>query len=191
MKKIFCSLIFLLLASTAFAQDPTLPDVENVRIEGDTLVWDALDGATGYNVLLNRRYYDTVRGVTSYDLSEAGKYSLTPFNDAGEYGDDYGPQAEYEGGDPNSSVQFSYDFNTLIVRNTCVDVGPGESCVARCPTSYTHENHRTIYPRYISGGACSTSDIVESDSWVGHSSYHCTVPTFSGEVIAQAICRTR
>lgn len=189
MKLILIVMLNLIVISLAHAQDPTLPDVENVRVEGATLAWDALDEATGYNISLNYRYYDTVRGRTSYELTEPGTYRVTPFNDNGEYGSDYGLSVEYSGGVINENVEYSYDFNTLIVRKTCVDVGPGESCIARCPTSYVpQENYRAIRPRYMSGGACSTSDIVEADAWVGHRSYHCTVPTFSGEVIAQAIC---
>lgn len=176
-------------AGFAFAQDPTLPDVENLRIEGGTLYWDALDEATGYNIRLNYQYYDTVKGSASYSLSEPGTYAITAFNDAGEYGSDYALRIDYEGGSANDNVEYSFDYITLIVRKTCVNVGPGESCIARCPRSFEPQQYvQAFRPNFMSGGACSTSDIVEADAWVGHKSYHCTVPTFSGEVIAQAIC---
>ena len=191
MKKLLCAFALIISTTMAWGQNPTLPDVENLQIEGDLLTWDALNEATGYNISLNRRYYDTVRDVTSYRVIESGIYRITPFNDNGEYGSDYGLSVEYLSDTVDTSVHYSFDFSTLIVYKTCTDVGPGESCVARCPTSYTPESFPTIYPRYMSGGACSTSDIVEADAWVGHRSYHCTVPTFSGEVIAQAICIPR
>lgn len=195
MKKISSSLVFLLVAvtasSVAMAQDPQLPDVVNLDVQGDTLVWDALEGATGYNISLDYRYYDTVRNANFYSLSEPGTYRVIAFNNSGDYGSDYGLEVEYGGSDADISVSYSYDFDSLLVYQTCVNVGAGESCIARCPTSYKPENHSTIYPRRMTGGACSTSDIVEADAWVGHKSYTCTVPTFSGEVVAQAICLTR
>jgi len=191
MKKLFCFIVFFTAISNAFAQTPLLPDVENVRIEGDMLVWDAQDGASGYNVTRNYRYYDTVKNATTYMLTEPGTYRVTPFNDDGYFGSDYGLTAEYDGSDPDRSVSYSYNFYTLIVYQTCKNVGPGESCIARCPSSYEPdlEYTTTVYPRSITGGACSTSDIVEADAWIGHRSYQCTVPTFSGEVVAQAMCR--
>lgn len=192
MKKIFYALALLFVAQTAMAQDPTLPDVENLRIEGDMLVWDPLEGATGYNIRL-RGYYDTVRDSNSYALTEPGTYRVTAFNDSGEYGSDYGMQVEYGGNDPDNTVGYSYNYATLIVYQTCRNVEPGGSCTARCPYEYEPENQysQTVYFSYMSGGACSTSDIVEADAWAGHRSYQCTVPTFSGEVVAQAICVRR
>ena len=191
MRNIIYTVVLLLVGGSAFAQDPTLADVEDLQVVGDTLMWSPVEDATGYNILLNRRYFDTVRDTNSYPATEAGSYRIVAFNDSGEYGSDYGPSVEFGGAESDESVEYSYDFNTLIVRQTCPNVGPGESCIARCPTSYDPPNSNVIFPRYSTGGACTTSDIVEADSWVGHRSYHCTVPTFSGEVIAQAICRTR
>ena len=76
-----------------------------------------------------------------------------------------------------------------MVYNTCKDVGPGESCIAHCPSSKDVPWSSGIqYFRYLTGGACSTSDIVEADAFIGPTTYSCTVPTFSGEVVAQAIC---
>lgn len=192
MKNSLFFLVFLFVSHTVFAQDPTLPDVENLRIEDDTLIWDAQAGATGYNISLNLRYYDTVRDINSFSLSEPGTYRVIAFNNSGEYGSDYGLMVDFDGGVTDNSVSYSYDYTSLLVYQTCVNVGPGESCIARCPSSYKPDNfHNTIYPRYMTGGACTTSDIVEADSWIGHKSYHCTVPTFSGEVVAMAICLTR
>ena len=193
MRTTFFTLVLLWCAKSVFAQAPTLPDVENLRIDGGTLIWDSLPEATGYNISLNYRYYDTVRNATSYELSEAGTYRITAFNDAGEYGSDYGLRVDFAGGSTDNTVGYSYNYSTLLVYKTCFNVGPGESCIAQCPVSYQPDNQpgQTIYPRYMSGGACSTSDIVEADAWIGHYSYSCTVPTFSGEVVAQAICLIR
>jgi hypothetical protein len=88
-----------------------------------------------------------------------------------------------------SSVTYGGRNPVLMVYNTCKDVGPGESCIAHCPSSKDVPWSSGIkYFRYLTGGACSTSDIVEADAFIGPTTYSCTVPTFSGEVVAQAIC---
>jgi len=185
MKKIFSLIVVLIFTQPLFAQDTHLPDVENVQLENDMLVWDAQE----------YRYYTTVRGSTSFQLTEPGTYRVSSFDDNGLFGDDYGTPVEYTGSDPDTSVSYSYIYNTptLLVYQTCKNVMPGESCVATCPYRYTPEVEyaRELILSYMSGGACSTSDIVEADAWVGHRSYSCTVPTFSGEVVAQAICVAR
>jgi len=179
--------LFCMLGSLANAAD--LPRVTGLALTGDQLSWDAQEGATGYNIHLNYQYFDTVRGPLSYTLTEPGRYHVISFNDAGDFGV---TRNEDEGGTPYISVEFAgggdtvdYDFqgSTLFVYNTCKDVGPGESCIARCPREF-----RNNFVRYLSGGACSTSDIVEADAFVSPLNYKCTVPTFSGEVVAQAIC---
>ncbi len=188
--------IFYLLCTNVIAGE--LPRVTGLAIDGDQVTWDAQEGATGYNVYLNYTYYDTVRGSQSYTVTEPGDYNVASFNDAGDYGVFRNPD---EIGDPlivvtytGSSDTIKYDFqgHTLFVYNTCKDVGPGETCIARCPSEYTHRYSdqftTTVYSKYLSGGACSTSDIVEADAFVSPRIYRCTVPTFSGEVIAQAIC---
>lgn len=178
-----------LLFSTAHAD--VLPDVENTRIEGNLLTWDAQEGATGYNILKGYRYFDTVRGSLSYPLTQEGDYTVVAFNDSGDFSDDYGMRVSFVPEELDTSITYNASYNVLIAIHTCKDVGPGESCTARCPGSYQidYGNYvSTQYPRYMSGGACSTSDIVEADAFVGPNSYKCTVPTYSGEVVAQAIC---
>ncbi len=195
MKMLFALIALIWFAQPLLAQDTHLPDVENVQLENDMLVWDAQDGATGYNIYKEYSYYTTVRGSTSFQLTEPGTFRVSSFDDNGKFGDAYGTPVEYTGSDPDTSVSYSYTYGspTLLVYQTCKNVMPGESCVATCPFRYQPELEWTgeIYLRYMSGGACSTSDIVEADGWIGHRSYSCTVPTFSGEVVAQAICVER
>lgn len=183
-------LAMLALVTTVFAD---LPRVTGLALNADQLSWDAQEGATGYNIHLNYDYYDTVRGTTSYTVTEPGRYHVISFNDNGEYGvtrneDEIGQQyifVEYEG--TNDSISYDFDFNVLVVSNTCKNVGPGETCIAQCPDSYESE-FGTASIAFLSGGACSTSDIVEADALASPNNYRCTVPTFSGEVVAQAIC---
>jgi hypothetical protein len=195
MKTLFSLIVVFLFTQPLFAQDTHLPDVENVRLENDMLVWDAQDVATGYNIYKDYGYYTTVRGSTSFQLTEPGTYRVSSFDDNGTFGRAYGTRIEYTGSDPDTSVSYSYVYGsqTLLVYKTCKNVMPGESCVAICPWRHTPdlEFSREISLSHMSGGACSTSDIVEADGWIGHRSYSCTVPTFSGEVVAQAICVKR
>lgn len=190
MKKIVTSLIFVLSLVSIPAVADVLPPLENIAIEGNLLVWDAQEGATGYNIYKDYRYYTTVPNSEPYSLSDSGVYFVVSFDDAGNFGQtasrDY---LDYEvvGSD---ATQYSFHGYTLIAQKTCQNVGPGESCVASCPNRYD-AGYATVYSQYVSGGACSTSDIVEADSIASSFTYSCTVPTFSGEVVAQAICVVR
>lgn len=173
-----------------------LPRVTGLNLEGDLLSWDAQDGATGYNIHLDYDYYDTVRGITEYTVTEQGNYHVISFNDQGEYGVTRNPDeigqpyifVEYTGSDSDDSITLDPRSSMVIVTKTCTDVAPGETCIARCPQSFETEFGAIRSVEYLSGGACSTSDIVEADAIVSPETYRCTVPTFSGEVTAQAIC---
>lgn len=186
-------LIPFIVVGTANAE---LPRVEGLTLDGNVLSWDAQEGASGYNIHRDYDYFDTVRDATQYTLSEPGNYHVISFNDAGEFGvtrnpDEIGQQyifVEYTGSEDDDTVSYDSSYNVLIVTKTCTDVGPGETCIASCPTSYESEYGGTHYIEFLSGGACSTSDIVEADAAVSPETYRCTVPTFSGEVTAQAIC---
>ena len=123
-------------------------------------------------------------------------HHVLSFNDNGDFGVTRNPD---EIGQPyifmtyaGSADTVSYDRqnSVLLVYNTCKDVVPGGTCIARCPDR--HENqYGTVSIQYLSGGACSTSDIVEADTFVGPKTYSCTVPAYSGEVVEQAVCVLR
>lgn len=186
----------LVFSASLHAAD--LPRVTGLTLTGDTLSWDAQDGATGYNIYLDYEYYDTVRGALQYTVSLPGDYHVISFNDQGDFGvtrntDEVGGQyifVTYEAEDSDSSISYTYNYATLTVQNTCRNVGPGETCIATCPSEYQLEAPFSfpVNTDYLSGGACSTSDIVEADAFIGPQTYSCTVPTYSGEVVAQAIC---
>jgi hypothetical protein len=145
--------------------------------------------------------FDTVRGKLAYTLTELGRYHVISFNNQGEFGvtrnaDEIGQSFElfpvaFESS--ASTVSYGGRNPVLMVYNTCEGVGPGETCIAHCPNSYNApwgsgwgSGIKNI--RYLTGGACSTSDFVEADVFIGPTSYSCTMPTFSGEVVAQAFC---
>ena len=185
-------LLVLLCAAGKVAAD--LPRVTGLALEGDRLSWDAQEGAAGYNIHLDYDYFDTVRGSTRYTVTEPGRYHVVSFNDAGEFGVTREPSeggqpyvfVEYAGSD--DAVSYDADSNVLIVTRTCTDVGPGQTCIANCPARHETDFGAVLEIAYLSGGACSTSDIVEADALASRNTYRCTVPTFSGEVTAQAIC---
>ena len=192
----FVATAALCFSGSLFAAD--LPRVTGLTLTGDTLSWDAQDGATGYNIHLDYQYYDTVRGALEYTVSLPGDYHVISFNDQGDFGvtrndDEVGEPyifVTYEADGSDSSISYTYNYSTLTVQHTCRDVGPGETCIATCPSEYQLEApfSSRVYTDYLSGGACSTSDIVEADAFIGPQTYSCTVPTYSGEVVAQAIC---
>jgi len=66
-----------------FAQ--SLPAVTGVAYDGEQITWDALDGATGYNIHLDFDYLVTVGNVTSYTPVGSGTYYVVGYNDAGQY----------------------------------------------------------------------------------------------------------
>lgn len=188
MNKLVAGLIALLTLGTGSAFAEVLPPLDNIRIEDNQLKWDASEDATGYNIYYEYSYYDTVKGAEQYTLTDSGRYFVVPFDDQGNFGAQYGNFVEYVA-DGNGQSQYTVNSFVILVQKTCLNVGPGESCVASCPNSYETE-YTTRFTKYMSGGACSTSDIVEADAFVSVNTYKCTVPTFSGEVVAQAICVT-
>lgn len=190
------TLVVMLLLSWSLHAD-SLPRVTGLNVTGDQLTWDAQEGASGYNIHLDYQYFDTVRGKLNYTLTEPGRYHVISFNDQGEFGvtrniDESGQDFDlFSVAFENSASTVSYGGRNpvLMVYNTCKDVGPGETCIAHCPNNYDAPWASGIqYFRYLTGGACSTSDIVEADAFIAPTTYSCTVPTFSGEVVAQAIC---
>ncbi len=187
MIKFVRNVLIAFVLSTPFAMADFLPSPENLAIEGNTLVWDGVEGATGYNVYLENRYFDTVKDVERYQLTQPGIYRVVAFDDAGNFGSQHvrGNQVEFAGS--GDSVSVTNNFVSSVVQVVCNDVGPGESCTASCASTSTQLSPPR-FTSYMSGGACATSDIVEADAFVSQYTYQCTVPTFSGEVIAQAIC---
>lgn len=180
--------------SSAQAQDEAFPNPENVRIEGNTLHWDPVSDASGYNILFNARdvtdfvftrnmnYLDTVRGSTEYNVSEIGTYQVIAFNqDASQFSPTNSMGDAYYNPN-NESVERPNELLTadlMQVRSkTCANVEPGGSCRAICPLQHD----------IATGGACSTSDIVEADATATTISYQCSVPLFSGFVTAHVYC---
>lgn len=182
--------VIIFFMASPFATADLLPTPESLTIEGDTLIWDSVESATGYNIYLNYNYFDTVKGDTSYNLTQSGIYWVVAFDNAGNFGSQYGNDdvVEFTGSDNSDKTSVTYNWGTSVVQTTCTNVGPGESCIATCEMTKTELSEYPTRSKYMSGGACSTSDIVEADAFVGHKTYKCTVPTFSGEVVAQAIC---
>jgi len=179
------------------ASAATLPAVTGLVLNDNEFSWDAQEGATGYNIYSGFAYYATVSDGTSFELVEPGSYTVVSFNDQGEFSV-FPPPADgetttfvvYTGAEPLSTSYNLYG-TFLFVSSTCTNVGPGDSCAARCPINYDNGNGGQMRLISATGGACSTSDIVEADAFVQPLGYNCAVPTFSGEVVAQAVCSYR
>ena len=181
------NVLAMFVLSIPFAMADLLPDAENLAIEGDTLVWEGVEGATGYNIYRDYRYFDTVKNKSQYRMTQPGSYWVVAFDDAGNFGSQYGGDRAVDYTGSEDAVSVTYNYSSSVVQVVCDDVGPGESCIASCDSTQTLLSP-PVYSSYMSGGACATSDIVEADAFVSNRTYQCTVPTFSGEVVAQAIC---
>lgn len=110
------------------------PKVENARVEGNTLVWESLTVADGYNIYKDCPYLDSVKGRASYQLSEAGRHDVVAFEDVGHFGVQYDHHEQFVP-DVEQGVNITIDYYMAIVQRTYVDQNSGESCIAVCPLS--------------------------------------------------------
>lgn len=169
---------------------PDFPNPENVRIEGDLLVWDAVPNAAGYNIYYTDRtdrgglldtpltYIATVGETPEYPLEFTGNYSVVSFNQGATlFSNQFSPQVRvrYEAGITPSTEPGLYSV-------TCASVDAGESCTAFCPGSPGGAG------LIATGGACSSSDFATLNATAKKRSYACAVQTFSEEVRAQVYC---
>ncbi len=169
---------------------PDFPNPENVRVEGDLLIWDAVENAAGYNIYFTDRtergglldtpltYIATVRDSIEYPLEFTGNYSVVSFNqDASLFSNQFSPQVRvrYEAGIGGGQSPGVYSV-------TCGNLAAGEACTAFCPSSPGGAE------LVATGGACSTSDFVPVNATAEDRSYSCTVQINSNEVRTQVYC---
>lgn len=182
-------LVLLVVSGTSLIAAELLPKVENARIEGDSLVWDSLAEADGYNIYRNYQYLDSVNNVSSYELSEAGNYDIVAFDKEGNFGAQFDYQIQFVPAiEPD--VEVVMEYYTAIVSKTCRDVDISESCIVACPVSL-EQNESVVYTKYLSGGACSSSGAVATDARITDRTYKCTAQSFAEKIIAQGVCVIR
>lgn len=63
----------------------SLPAVTGVAYDGQQITWNAVDGATGYNLHIDSDYFTTVGDVTTYTPELSGKYYVVAYNNQGLY----------------------------------------------------------------------------------------------------------
>ena len=172
----------------------TLPNVENVRVEGSTILWDALPGAAGYNIYTGAItgskqgqdgfiYIDTVTNATSYEATEPLVHLVVAFNEGGTAFSDLmsattvGVEDNF---DPESvSVSFFNDaLGRYLVERSCT--GSTNECVARCDYDSNGGN--------ATGGFCRAEPGVAVQSDGSQLSYACTVDSFSSLLVAGVYC---
>jgi len=167
-----------------------LPTVPNVQLEGNQLTWDALEGATGYNIHLDSRYLTTVIDVFEYTVNLVGTYTVLGFDDEGNFTPIRGSEQLFlaDGVDVRPLVnQFTENF--FYSTRRCTDVSAGESCEASCPDAVGSTNpNQTILIRGATGGACSSSDNLPVNASIAPGGYNCTVSNFTSIVTAQVVC---
>lgn len=104
MKYGFLVCVFCLFSTQVSAEN--LPKVTGLMLDANQLSWDEQEGATGYNIHRNYVYFDTVRGVLNYTVTEPGDYHVISFNDVGEFGVTRTPA---DGGQPYTFVEYTLD----------------------------------------------------------------------------------
>lgn len=139
----------------------------NVTINGNTVVWDAVNGANGYMVKIGANEYETA--VNSFDLSEVtlvtgelfeiSVKAVSDNKDASQYSDvlrgtyaTIGGEVYYEG---------SYVYWTPVVGNGHYEVQVGNNAAFtveaghRAPIRFTESGNVTIAVRYVEGNKAS------------------------------------
>jgi len=172
---------------------PDFPNPENVRVEGDLLLWNEVPNAGGYNIYFTDStelgglldtpltYIATVRGATEIPLEFTGNYSVVSFNqDSSLFSNQFSPdvRVRFEQGD-------TVNRNPGVFSVTCGNVEPGESCTAFCPSSPGGASLAAT------GGACSASDFAPLNATAEETSYSCAAQVFSSEIRAQVYCMNR
>ncbi len=181
-------LIFVLLSAgwtQAYAQP--LQPVQNVRIAGDQLTWDAVEGATGYNIFL-RGYLATVRDGLTFPLTELGSYTVSAFDDNGNFGPILGSNSAFFESDVDNRPFVNVLGDGMAYFSTrCFDVNAGETCAARCPDGAGGVGGFFIIGA-STGGACNSSGTDFVSAQVNPDEYSCTVSSFTTRVEAQVAC---
>ena len=149
------AIVFLCVGWTQ-ARAAELPMVQNVNLSGDQLTWDAVEGATGYNIQLRFGYFDTVRDGRVYTVVEAGEYTVVAFDDNGNFSPAMFTsenRAVFEDGPDNSPSVTVLADDSAFFSTLCLDVDVGESCVASC-LGFIGTNNGGLLVGSSTGGAC-------------------------------------
>ncbi len=188
------SLIAIVLLSVSWnhahaqAQGTQLPMVQNVNLSGNQLTWDAVEGASGYNIQLGFRYFDTVRDGLAYTVEVGGEYTVVAFDDDGNFSPAMftaDNRELFEDAPENNQNPAVATVDSAFIFNECLDLDAGESCVASCPAFLGN-----ALVGSSTGGACSSSGTDFVNSSITPDDYSCTVSSFTARVEATVICRT-
>ncbi len=185
------AIVFLCVGWTQ-ARAGEMPMVQNVNLSGDQLTWDAVEGATGYNIQLRFGYFDTVRDGRVYTVVEAGEYTVVAFDDNGNFSPAMFTsenRALFEDGPDNTPSGSILADDSAFFSTLCLDVDVGESCVASCP-DFVGSNTGDLFVGSSTGGACSSSGTDFVSASITPDDYSCTVSSFTARVEAHVVCRT-
>ena len=78
-------LLILTLAISHPVSADELPKVTGTSFDGTTIIWQALDGAIGYNIYYQGRYLATVVGTTEFAPDANGLYTIAAFDGNGNF----------------------------------------------------------------------------------------------------------
>ncbi len=187
---------FLLLSGMAHSMSIGTP--QNIQINDNTLSWDAVADAGGYNIYyfaggpskfgVETEYLTTVKNATSYSDLQPGIYSVVAFNEAATiFGNksaaiwlrDDGTVDDFTDSRAGTTVTLmGSNDDRYRVETRCVDEG-SSICVASCNTDGLEG--------IVTGGYCSASDAHINASG-GTDAYQCYSPTGASLITAGAYC---
>ena len=187
-----------LFAGSSYAM--SFPSVENLRFQDDTLVWDEVSGAGGYNIYyveggpskfgVSLEYLTTVKNTTSFGGAQPGIYQVIAFSeDQMSYSDSAsaksiwlktdGTSDDFTGGSGGTDITYyGTDNERYLVKTNCTDDATGV-CIASC-----NEDGNS---GYVTGGFCSASSPhINSSGHTDH--YSCYAPEGATLMTAGAYC---
>ncbi|MBX2882934.1 MAG: hypothetical protein KTR32_23485 [Granulosicoccus sp.] len=191
--RMFRSLAAIMMLSACWTQAHAaeLPMVQNVKLNGDQLTWDAVDNATGYNIYLGSSYLTTVKGNRVFTVTEVGTYWVVAFDDNGNFSpfmftEDNSPF--FESGVDNRPLVNEVSGSSGYFSARCLDLAAGETCTARCPDFVGDDIGGGFFVGASTGGACNSSGTDFVNSRISPDEYSCTVSSFTARVEAQVVC---
>jgi len=183
---LFVLLPALLLSGHAHAVDAP----GNIRLEQNLLLWDEVAGAAKYDIYLlssttlnaSGTYLTTVVGVSEYELSSAGIYTVVTVTTDGEYStlDSAGRAVFNDGSSQTQPVTVPNLPISVIRRTQCANVVANTSCGVQCPA----EGNYTA-----TGGACRGGAGAVIHQRAQQSNYECLAQNDTSFIEADVYCR--
>jgi len=198
MTKLWIRMIFLpaFLLFSGWSYAMSFPAVQNLRYENNTLMWDAVVDAGGYNLYyssgpskhgLFSEYLTTVKNATTYSEVIPGIYQVVAFNQEETLFSEQSTakliwireDGTVDNFDSDGSTVTYYGANNerYLVETRCSD--GSSTCTANCNAEGN--------TGYVTGGFCSASEAhINASGYTDH--YSCYAPTNASVITTGVYC---